>query len=135
MNTDSNILPAHKRTLSSIPSASALPSTAQSQDLTKKRRDFPWDVLEGPSKKAKIGLTKGSSSAFRNLGENEAGPSRTSTVVKTVGQDANLASKSLNIKQKVILSPEQQRVLQLVVEEGKNVFFTGSAGLFPGFYN
>ncbi|WVF67909.1 hypothetical protein IAT40_002671 [Kwoniella sp. CBS 6097] len=35
---------------------------------------------------------------------------------------------SLNIKQKVTLSAEQQKVLSLVVGEGKNIFFTGSAG-------
>ncbi|OCF36037.1 ATP-dependent DNA helicase PIF1 [Kwoniella heveanensis CBS 569] len=35
---------------------------------------------------------------------------------------------TLNIKQKVTLSAEQQKVLSLVVGEGKNIFFTGSAG-------
>ncbi|WVQ95472.1 hypothetical protein IAU59_002569 [Kwoniella sp. CBS 9459] len=35
---------------------------------------------------------------------------------------------SVNIKQKVTLSAEQQKVLSLVVGEGKNIFFTGSAG-------
>jgi hypothetical protein len=30
----------------------------------------------------------------------------------------------------VVLSDEQMRVLKLVVDEGKNVFFTGSAGTF-----
>ena len=39
-----------------------------------------------------------------------------------------LTSDTIDIKQKVVLSPEQQVVLKLVVEEGKNVFFTGSAG-------
>ncbi|WWC65256.1 uncharacterized protein I303_107873 [Kwoniella dejecticola CBS 10117] len=38
------------------------------------------------------------------------------------------AGSSLNIKQKVTLSAEQQMVMQLVVAEGKNIFFTGSAG-------
>jgi type IV secretory pathway ATPase VirB11/archaellum biosynthesis ATPase len=36
----------------------------------------------------------------------------------------------MDIKQKVILSPEQQMVLKLVVDDGKSVFFTGSAGEF-----
>ena len=35
---------------------------------------------------------------------------------------------AMNIKQKVVLSNEQQQVLQLVVGEVKNIFFTGSAG-------
>lgn len=34
----------------------------------------------------------------------------------------------INIKQKMVLSLEQQKVLSLVVQEGKNIFFTGSAG-------
>lgn len=39
-----------------------------------------------------------------------------------------LTSETMDIKQKVILSPEQQMVLKLVVDDGKSVFFTGSAG-------
>jgi hypothetical protein len=31
----------------------------------------------------------------------------------------------------VVLSDEQVRVMKMVVDEGKNVFFTGSAGTFP----
>lgn len=34
----------------------------------------------------------------------------------------------MDIKQKLVLSPEQQSVLRMVVEDGENVFFTGSAG-------
>lgn len=34
----------------------------------------------------------------------------------------------VNVKQQLILSPEQQRVLQMVTQEKKSVFFTGSAG-------
>lgn len=37
-------------------------------------------------------------------------------------------SSALNIKQRVTLSEEQQKVLSLVVQQQKNVFFTGSAG-------
>jgi ATP-dependent DNA helicase PIF1 len=36
----------------------------------------------------------------------------------------------MNIVQKISLSLEQQKVLTLVVQEGKNIFFTGSAGDF-----
>jgi hypothetical protein len=46
----------------------------------------------------------------------------------TVYADSANASKGLTIKQKIELSREQQRVLQMVVKEGKSVFFTGSAG-------
>jgi hypothetical protein len=38
------------------------------------------------------------------------------------------SAPTVNIKQKLVLSGEQQKVLQLVVSEGKNMFFTGSAG-------
>lgn len=37
---------------------------------------------------------------------------------------------SLNVRQQIVLSAEQQKVLKMVVEERKNVFFTGSAGQF-----
>jgi len=49
--------------------------------------------------------------------------------------DGNKRSKStgnaagaINIAQKMTLSVEQQKVLSLVLAEGKNIFFTGSAG-------
>lgn len=35
----------------------------------------------------------------------------------------------------VVLSDEQVRVMKMVVDEGKNVFFTGSAGTFPCAYS
>ena len=41
---------------------------------------------------------------------------------------AGTNAPGLNIKQKMVLSSEQQKVLSLVVAEGKNIFFTGSAG-------
>jgi hypothetical protein len=37
-------------------------------------------------------------------------------------------SKSLSIKAKVVLSPEQQQILKMVVQDGLSLFFTGSAG-------
>ncbi len=41
---------------------------------------------------------------------------------------AGSSGPTLNIKQKMVLSSEQQKVLQHVVAEGRNIFFTGSAG-------
>lgn len=38
------------------------------------------------------------------------------------------AAGAMTIEQKITLSEEQQKVLQLVVTEQKNIFFTGSAG-------
>ena len=43
---------------------------------------------------------------------------------------ASSAASHINIAQKMTLSVEQQKVLALVVAEGKNIFFTGSAGKF-----
>jgi hypothetical protein len=80
----------------------------------KKKRSFPWDDDPGPPRKPKA-----ATGAFRILGEDTGDGSISGVPVK---------SSFLNIKQKVVLSPEQQRILKLVVEDGKSVFFTGSAG-------
>ncbi|WVW80758.1 hypothetical protein I302_102744 [Kwoniella bestiolae CBS 10118] len=64
------------------------------------KRALPWEEEHTTSKKAMT---------------------RTSSAGKSAGP-------SLNIKQKVALSAEQQKVMQLVVSEGQNIFFTGSAG-------
>lgn len=42
---------------------------------------------------------------------------------------AGSSAAGLNIQQKISLSSEQQKVLTHVVAEGKNIFFTGSAGM------
>jgi len=42
--------------------------------------------------------------------------------------DSASSISHLNIQQKLSLSIEQQKVLNLVVAEGKSIFFTGSAG-------
>ncbi|OCF54639.1 ATP-dependent DNA helicase PIF1 [Kwoniella mangroviensis CBS 10435] len=64
------------------------------------KRALPWEEEHATSKKAKT---------------------RTGSAGRSSGS-------TLNIKQKVTLSAEQQKVMQLVVAEGKNIFFTGSAG-------
>lgn len=38
------------------------------------------------------------------------------------------AFPTVNIRNKLVLSTEQQEVLKMVVDQGKNIFFTGSAG-------
>ncbi|GAA94772.1 hypothetical protein E5Q_01427 [Mixia osmundae IAM 14324] len=91
-----------------------------------KKREMPWDRIgvktrmePGPSKSTNTDI-EAKPSNLRLIGE-EAGPAPTSPL-------ENLTNPALNIKQKISLSPEQQRVLLSVVEEGKSVFFTGSAG-------
>ncbi|KAL0252570.1 hypothetical protein I308_101962 [Cryptococcus tetragattii IND107] len=50
------------------------------------------------------------------------------TLTSTGSAQPKSTSSALNIKQRVTLSEEQQKVLTLVVQQQKNVFFTGSAG-------
>ncbi|KAK8850592.1 hypothetical protein IAR55_004511 [Kwoniella newhampshirensis] len=85
------------------PTPQELPSLPASSSLLK--RALPWEEEHAASKRA---MAKTNSTG------------NTKTVTST--------GPSLNIKQKVALSAEQQKVLQLVVAEGKNIFFTGSAG-------
>lgn len=84
-----------------------------------KKRTLPWEELEASSSRST------SSSSSRNFHE-LAGPPGSKNA--TGGAGRLLMSESMDIKQKVVLSPEQQTVHKLVVEDGKNVFFTGSAG-------
>ncbi|WVQ85854.1 hypothetical protein IAT38_008022 [Cryptococcus sp. DSM 104549] len=70
------------------------------------KREMPWEGHEQRSKRP----------FSRTTSTSDAAPAKP---VKGSG---------LNIKQKVTLSTEQQKVLQMVVGEGKNMFFTGSAG-------
>ncbi|GAA5871155.1 hypothetical protein JCM3774_006807 [Rhodotorula dairenensis] len=99
------------------------PATAGSNgSALPKKRSLPWEELEATSSRN----PRAGSKNFHEL----SGPSngwnkrRISSEVK----GKLLTSDSLDIKQKVVLSPEQQVVLRRVVEEGKSVFFTGSAG-------
>ncbi|GHJ87381.1 hypothetical protein NliqN6_3783 [Naganishia liquefaciens] len=76
----------------------------------------------------------------RMLTDIDAGPSRKrdTSVAPWAGQDenerdsdwipGNMASKKSSKLNKVFLSTEQQQVLSMVLEKGKNIFFTGSAG-------
>uniref|UniRef100_A0A0K3C6U0 ATP-dependent DNA helicase PIF1 n=1 Tax=Rhodotorula toruloides TaxID=5286 RepID=A0A0K3C6U0_RHOTO len=85
-----------------------------------KKRTLPWEELEASSSRSTT--TSSSSRNFHEL----AGPPGSKNA--TGGAGRLLMSESMDIKQKVVLSPEQQTVHKLVVEDGKNVFFTGSAG-------
>lgn len=119
--------------------ASANPSPAsakQQQPPAKKKRTFPWDLMEGPpGKKSRPGPaqeigafhklqvpTTASTSKQRNDDDDASAASRSRSA------SPSLMSNNLKIDQKLMLSSEQQKVLRLVVEQGKSVFFTGSAG-------
>jgi hypothetical protein len=104
-------------------SASAFMSKAQASHKPQattgidKKRDFPWDAMVPPAKKTKSN-DKG---AFHSL-------TTPSVSNASASSSRSMTSNALNIRQKVALSHEQQQILQMVVEGGKNVFFTGSAG-------
>ena len=51
------------------------------------------------------------------------------------GDSSSSTAPQINIKQRIVLSNEQKEVLNMVVKEGKSLFFTGSAGMFkPSFF-
>ncbi|GAA5987380.1 hypothetical protein JCM10908_001932 [Rhodotorula pacifica] len=100
------------------------PATAASNgSALPKKRTLPWEELEAVSSRG----SRTGSSNFHEL----SGPSSSGANKRRISSEMKgrlLTSDTIDIKQKVVLSPEQQVVLKLVVEEGKNVFFTGSAG-------
>ncbi|GME57678.1 ATPase AAA+ type core [Neofusicoccum parvum] len=105
-----------------------------------KRRTLPWleekkreetNVKERstPSKNGKL-LWNTSSSTIKEMQKNHREVNKKLTKTSAPGQ--GLIADSLKAKKsklsRVFLSDEQQHVLNLVVNEGKSVFFTGSAG-------
>ncbi|GAA6043372.1 hypothetical protein JCM8097_005287 [Rhodosporidiobolus ruineniae] len=99
-------------------------STASTSSTLPKKRALPWEEIEASSSSSsKLSRTASSSSNFHALN----GPPGSRNVAPGM-KERMLTSDAMDIKQKVILSPEQQMVLKLVVEDEKNVFFTGSAG-------
>ncbi|GAA6009624.1 hypothetical protein JCM11491_001037 [Sporobolomyces phaffii] len=109
-------------------SSSAAYQFNQQQSTSKSslpKRKLPWEDLENEAASSKQTRQTASSSAnFHELSGPGGGGSSRMAGVK--GQ--MLTSTTMDIKQKVILSPEQQMVHKLVVDDGKSVFFTGSAG-------
>lgn len=97
------------------------PATARSTgpSVLPTKRALPWEQLEESASRS----SRAGSANFHEL-SGPSGASRLSSGAK----GRLLTSDSMDIKQKVVLSPEQQMVLKMVVENDKNVFFTGSAG-------
>ncbi|RXK41952.1 hypothetical protein M231_00673 [Tremella mesenterica] len=102
--------------LPSLPSASSAgPSVLNGSSMSSlgsdlKKRAMPWEEDQSTTKKAMLQRPNSRNSARSN---------------------SNKSTKSggvMDIRQKIVLSTEQQKVLSLVVAEGKNIFFTGSAG-------
>jgi hypothetical protein len=77
-----------------------------------KKRALPWDADHTELKDKRRFKPPSATTSSTASTSRTAAPSNTST---------------LNIKQKIVLSNEQQQILKLVLG-GKNIFFTGSAG-------
>lgn len=90
-------------------------SSTSSKSSTSKR-SLPWDISS----------TTSSKSAKTTIGKSTS----TSSVTSAKGK-GKVNIGTLNVQQQIVLSSEQQKVLKTVVEGGKNVFFTGSAGVLP----
>ena len=106
----------------SNPSSDA-PSLASAVSIPKKRVN-PWENLSPDQTKRSTRTPKTNAGNFGKL----SGPGM-SQVSSNEGSKINLlTSSALDIKQKVLLSQEQQHVLKSVVEKNESVFFTGSAG-------
>ncbi|GAA5832670.1 hypothetical protein JCM11251_001406 [Rhodosporidiobolus azoricus] len=98
-------------------------TSSSSYSVLPKKRALPWEQIEASSSKSsRLGGTS-SSTNFHAL-NGPGGSARLAPGMK----ERMLTSDTMDIKQKVILSPEQQMVLKMVVDDEKNVFFTGSAG-------
>ncbi|GAA5890026.1 hypothetical protein JCM6882_009205 [Rhodosporidiobolus microsporus] len=122
-SSTSNTIRSSSSASASVSYGSAAYAANHSSVLPKKRT-LPWEELESASssKSTRLGPS-GSSTNFHALN----GPSGAGRLAPGM-KERMLTSESMDIKQKVILSPEQQMVLKMVVDDGKNVFFTGSAG-------
>ena len=101
------------------PSASTSAPSGPSAGVVPKKRVMPWDdITDQQPRQARP------KSTFHTVG----GSLRERDAATANSKAGLLTSNTMNIKQKVVLSPEQQMVLKLVVDDGRNVFFTGSAG-------
>lgn len=89
-------------------------SITSSAPLGVPRRTMPWENLSTTGSKQVSRTASGNLHTLSGPGTSTAG--------------SKGKAGTLDIIQQVVLSPEQQEVLRLVVDEGKNVFFTGSAG-------
>ncbi|GAA5841864.1 hypothetical protein JCM3766R1_005592 [Sporobolomyces carnicolor] len=101
--------------------------TAKESDVLPKKRVLPWDDLEAAAPSASSKQARANHSSSLNFHELATGPGGGGSSRSGV-KGQMLTSTSMDIKQKVILSPEQQMVHKLVVDDGRSVFFTGSAG-------
>lgn len=123
-NARSGLPPLNATASRSNPSSDAAWS-ASTLPAAPKKRINPWEVVSPDQTKRKV--VKTTSGNFGTL----AAPGMSRSGSAEGSRAELLTSTALDIKQKVMLSPEQQAVLKMVVEKNESVFFTGSAGT-PG---
>jgi len=110
--------PAKRRSLKAAPTVSATPRPKSS------KHDYPWDTTQSAIKQKQ--------KDFREANKKAA----SAKVVDGTDEvkAAAAAKKRKNTVHRIFLSEEQQNVLNLVVEDKKSVFFTGSAGTLSTFF-
>lgn len=80
------------------------------------KQKFPWNTTASAIKEQQKQLRQANKKTVKDFEPTEE------------GKQAALAAKKSRTVARPLLSREQRQVLQLVVEEGNSVFFTGSAG-------
>ncbi|KAK3044274.1 hypothetical protein LTS18_001730, partial [Coniosporium uncinatum] len=81
-----------------------------------KKEAFPWNTTASAIKQQQRNLREVNKKLTKNHGPTEDGLARA------------ISTRKKNTVHRVFLSEEQQHVLDLVVQQKKSVFFTGSAG-------
>lgn len=116
-------------TTTAKPGSASTSANAAAKPL-KKKRTFPWDLMEPPAGKRPRQQVAPEKGAFHKLSGLGASADALDVPADSRSRSASpaLTSEHVQIDQKLRLSTEQQKVLKLVVDEGKSVFFTGSAG-------
>lgn len=110
--TVDNIVQAKKRRIEAVQEVSGKPYTPLPKDKTKS--PFPWNETASAVKEEQKKHRQGHKKLIK---DNEG-----------VSEKSNLKKKGRETMAKVFLSDEQRSVLNLVAEQKKSVFFTGSAG-------
>lgn len=105
--------PRKRRSQESTPTAASISTPAP----TKEKAKYDWNISQSAIKEKQKNLREASKSggAKVNKATDEA-------------KEAAITKKKATIVSKIFLSEEQTRVLNLVTEHKKSVFFTGSAG-------
>lgn len=124
---------AYSASTSNRPPLQELPSLPEADLMAQmeKKRAMPWEAGGGY-----VALSHGMSrcsgrgrgSALEIRLADTARPAKKPARTGSVRSNTSAGVPAVNIKQRMVLSDEQKQVLQMVVQDGKSIFFTGSAG-------